>query len=205
MRRSFISSPPPGESGGAGIGETVTDATEGSVLYAGASGVLAQDNADLFYDATNNRLQVGKTNSGYLQLGADYGAVGKRIYSLNDGNNVLNIGVPATLRFTDANGNSPWEIKPTGDFALDRTITAAATTGNQIINKPAGTVNIAAAGTSVTVTNSLVTTSSIIFTVLRTNDSATSIKNVVPGSGSFVINLTAGANAEVSIGFWVTN
>jgi hypothetical protein len=44
---------------GAAIGSVVTSATEGSVLFAGAAGVLAQDNANLFWDDTNNRLGIG--------------------------------------------------------------------------------------------------------------------------------------------------
>lgn len=92
-----------------------------------------------------------------------------------------------------------------GKIVYDQTITAGGTTGNQTINKPSGTVNIAAVGTAVTVTNSLVTTSSTIFAVLRTNDGTATIKNVVPGAGSFVINLGAAATAEVSIGFLVIN
>ena len=87
----------------------------------------------------------------------------------------------------------------------DLTITAAATTGDRTINKAAGTVNIAAAGTSVTVTSNLVTANSLVFAVIRTNDSTATIKNVVPGAGSFVITLTAAATAEVSIGFYVVN
>lgn len=45
--------------GGVSIGDTITGATQGSVLFAGASSVLAQDNANLFYDDTNNRLGIG--------------------------------------------------------------------------------------------------------------------------------------------------
>ena len=92
-----------------------------------------------------------------------------------------------------------------GGFVVNATNTAGGTTGNQTINKPSGTVNIAAAGTTVTVTNSLVTTSSLVFCQLRTNDATAKIKNVVPGSGSFVITLDAAATAEVSIGFFVIN
>lgn len=91
-----------------------------------------------------------------------------------------------------------------GSIGLLRTITAVGTTGNQTINQPAGTVNIAAAGTTVTVTNNLVTASSIIFAEIRTNDATARIANVVPGAGSFVINIVACTN-EVSIGFFVTN
>jgi hypothetical protein len=43
------------------IGGTITSATEGSILFAGASGVLAQDNANFFWDNTNNRLGLGTT------------------------------------------------------------------------------------------------------------------------------------------------
>lgn len=88
---------------------------------------------------------------------------------------------------------------------IDQTVTSIGTTGNQTINKAAGTVNIAAAGTTVTVTDSLCTASSLVFAVIRTNDSTATIKNVVPGSGSFVITLTAGATGTVSIGFLVLN
>ena len=92
-----------------------------------------------------------------------------------------------------------------GGITLTATNTAAGTTGNQTINKPSGTVNIAAAGTTVTVTNSLVTASSIVFAVIRTNDATATIKNVVPAAGSFVINLASATTAETSIGFFVIN
>jgi len=55
----------PQYSGGGGgsmaIGGAITSATAGSVLFAGASGVLQQDNANLFWDDTNNRLGIGTT------------------------------------------------------------------------------------------------------------------------------------------------
>jgi hypothetical protein len=41
------------------IGSTIGSATAGSVLFAGAAGVLAQDNANFFWDDTNNRLGIG--------------------------------------------------------------------------------------------------------------------------------------------------
>jgi hypothetical protein len=48
--------------GGVSIGDTITGATQGSVLFTGASSVLAQDNSNLFFDDSNNRLGIG-TNS----------------------------------------------------------------------------------------------------------------------------------------------
>lgn len=51
-----------GGGGGVSIGDTITGATQGSVLFTGASSVLAQDNSNLFFDDSNNRLGIG-TNS----------------------------------------------------------------------------------------------------------------------------------------------
>jgi hypothetical protein len=47
--------------GGMAIGGSITSATAGSVLFAGASGILAQDNANFFWDNTNSRLGIGTT------------------------------------------------------------------------------------------------------------------------------------------------
>jgi len=102
-------------------------------------------------------------------------------------------------------GTSMFNISNKGKPTFSATNTAPGTTGAQTINKPSGKVNIAAAGTSVVVTNSLVTTTSIIIPVLLTNDSTATIKNVVPASGSFTITLNAAATAEVAIGFLVLN
>lgn len=90
-------------------------------------------------------------------------------------------------------------------YLADATITAGGTTGAQTINKSLGAVNFAAGATSLVVTNSIVTTSSIIFCTIRTNDSTAAIKNVVPTAGSFTINLNAAATAETSVGFIVHN
>lgn len=45
--------------GGMSIGGSITSATEGSVLFAGALGVLAQDNTNLFWDNANDNLKLG--------------------------------------------------------------------------------------------------------------------------------------------------
>jgi hypothetical protein len=41
------------------IGDAITSATQGSILFGGADGVLAQNNANFFWDDTNNRLGIG--------------------------------------------------------------------------------------------------------------------------------------------------
>lgn len=102
---------------------------------------------------------------------------------------------------SDAVG-SGWGVST---FKFLRTITTGGTTGDQTINKPAGTVNIAGGASTVTVTNSTVTASSIVFAIPRTNDATCSVKNVVPAVGSFAINMTANCTGETSVGFLVTN
>jgi len=92
-----------------------------------------------------------------------------------------------------------------GLLKVPTTITAPATTGNQTIDKMSGTVNFAAAATSLTVTNSLVTANSIVLAVIRTDDSTAILKNVVPSAGSFVINMDAAPSDETSVGFIVIN
>ena len=45
--------------GGGSIGSVVTGGTEGSVLFVGVGGVMAQNNANFFWDDANNRLGLG--------------------------------------------------------------------------------------------------------------------------------------------------
>jgi len=58
---THVSGTLPVANGGTG---TTTAFTAGSVVFAGASGVYSQDNSNLFWDDTNNRLGVGTTSPG---------------------------------------------------------------------------------------------------------------------------------------------
>lgn len=105
---------------------------------------------------------------------------------------------------TDTTPTETFRVKGNGSIVVPVTITTPGTTGNQTINRAAGRVNIAAAGTSVTVTNSLVTASSIVIAVAATADAAARVTNVVPGAGSFVIN-TVACTAETAFNWWVVS
>lgn len=59
---THVSGTLPVANGGTG---TTTAFTAGSVVFAGASGVYSQDNANLFWDDANNRLGVGTTTPAY--------------------------------------------------------------------------------------------------------------------------------------------
>lgn len=86
-----------------------------------------------------------------------------------------------------------------------RTLTAAGTTGAQVINKPQGSVNFAAAATTLVVTNSLAVATSLIWANALTNDTTCHVKDVERASGSFTIRMTAACTAETAVAFWVTN
>jgi hypothetical protein len=92
-----------------------------------------------------------------------------------------------------------------GDMQLDKTVTAGGTTGAQTINKNAGTVNFAAAATSLVVTDSRVTTSSIIICTVGTNDTTLKSVAAVAGAGSFTLHASAAATAETRVNFLIIN
>src|SRR3989344_7709159 len=60
--------------------------TAGSVLFAGTSGILQQDNANLFWDDTNNRLGIGTTTPAQLL----------HVYKNFVGNTILQVENPDT-------------------------------------------------------------------------------------------------------------
>lgn len=111
---------------------------------------------------------------------------------------VSSAGVP-TLSATGV----AWGI--VGDLRLDKTVTASGTNGAQTINKTSGSVNFAAAATSLVVTNSLVTTNSVILATAATNDSTLKSVAVVAAAGSFTLYANAAATSATRVNFLVLN
>lgn len=103
------------------------------------------------------------------------------------------------------NGVTDLGVSAIGFKRLYMDYTNTATVGAVTINKAAGRVRIAAAGSSVVVTNSLVTAASKVFCTIATNDATAVLKNVVPAAGSFTITLNAATTAETAIDFFVVN
>lgn len=99
----------------------------------------------------------------------------------------------------------PASLQVDGDVVLAKTITAGGTTGAQTINKNSGSVNFAAAATSLVVTCSLCTTSSVITATVGTNDSTMKSVAAVAGSGSFTLYANAAPTAETRVNFRITN
>jgi len=92
-----------------------------------------------------------------------------------------------------------------GKFTVENTVTAGGTTGDQTINKASGSVNFAIAAASLTVTNSLCTTSSIVLANVLTNDASMTSVRIVPGAGSFQIIADTPPAAETRVGFLIIN
>jgi len=104
-----------------------------------------------------------------------------------------------------AGGVVAMTIGTAADVQIPKTVTATGTTGAQTINKQSGTVNFAAAATSLVVTNSFVTANSIIVATVGTNDTTMKIVNAVAAAGSFTLNANAAATAETRVNFVVLN
>lgn len=92
-----------------------------------------------------------------------------------------------------------------GKVSFDAT-DSSGTPGAATINKPSGQVSVAAGTNSVVVTNSLVSTTSVVLTVMQTNDSTCDyVDSVAPAAGSFTIVTSANCTGNTKIGFVVFN
>lgn len=159
--------------GNGGTG-TATAFTAGSVVFAGASGVYTQDNANLFWDDTNNRLGVGTASPAtvfHTQIGAsDYFRYGSnpRAYLLcATGFNGLRIDADAT----------PLEI---------RTLT----TGGPTINVAGGTNNLTITAASATAGTTTRNSPTLFFTGNYWTGSA----NATAFQGSIYAKVTSAAS-----------
>ena len=69
--------------GSMAIGGTVTSGTAGSILFINPTATLAQDNANLFWDNTNNRLGIGTATPAYAITANKNSNTGEYIYINN--------------------------------------------------------------------------------------------------------------------------
>lgn len=92
-----------------------------------------------------------------------------------------------------------------GSGGLSEQGTNVATAGATTINQATGSVTVASAASSVVVTNSTVVATDNIMATSQQNDTTCLVKNVVPGSGTFTINMTAACTANNRVGFFVVH
>jgi hypothetical protein len=110
-----------------------------------------------------------------------------------------------TQRWANSANTLKFAFVDNGDLQVDKTMTASGTTGAQNINKISGSVNFAAASSSLVVTNSLVTTSSNVQVQVCGTDATAKTATVTLANGSFTITLNASATAETKVVFLITN
>jgi hypothetical protein len=100
-----------GGGGSLSIGGAISGATPNSLLYAGAAGVLAQDNSTLYYDYVNSRLGVGTTTpSTKLDIVGGLKVVGSRYTNPSDDG--------STGDLTQAGERLAQSITPTASIAV---------------------------------------------------------------------------------------
>lgn len=141
--------------GNGGTG-TATTFTAGSVIFAGASGIYSQSNADFFWDNTKKFLAIGSTApAGVVDISKTLDGAGLSGYSFAIGLNIRVTNTPtATQSDRPAHGASIVLVKD-GTFAITSAYiplraleTTIANTGSGAINQAAGNVvQVANAGT----------------------------------------------------------
>lgn len=96
-----------------------------------------------------------------------------------------------------------FNLKPGMGMTVPSTITGG--TGAQVINKMSGSVNFAAAASSLVVTNSLVTTNSVVLATVATDDTTMKSVVAVQTAGSFTLTANAAATGTTRVNFLVLN
>lgn len=96
-----------------------------------------------------------------------------------------------------------FEVRGDGALLLSKTI--AGSTGAQTINKVTGQVQFAAAATSLVVTDSLCSSTSLVYCFMGTNDATAVLGSAVAGSGSFTINMKTAPTGTTLVNFLISN
>ena len=164
---------------------------------------------------------VGRTAGWDISTGTNNTLVGRNAgNTLTTGTNNLVLGSnsqpsSATVSNEITLGNSSitnfrvpgvgFQFDTTDGLIVPKTITAGGTTGAQTINKTAGSVNFAAAATSLVVTNSFVDANSVIIATVATDDTTMKSVAAVAGAGSFTLYANAATTAETRVNWFVAN
>jgi hypothetical protein len=132
-----------------------------------------------------------------VQLGDQEGFGNGTLITVDDSANGITLGGSASALTVTANNVYNWQY--------NRTLTTGGVTGAQTINKPYGSVNFAAAASTLVVTNSVAGLSSLIFVTPQANDATCKSFAITKAAGSFTITANAACTAETEVAFQVTN
>jgi hypothetical protein len=210
---------------GMAVGNTIGSATPGSVLFAGSGGVLAQDNANLFWDNTADILTAGVginlMVNGVAQKAyyAIHTSVGDSWFAANAGNTTLTGGNNTGTGFAVLSSLT----SGSGNFALGQSTLQHCTSGNDntatgnatLFNLTNGNENLAigafAAYSSVSGTRNVAMSPFALFALTSGDENvavgAHSISGITSGNHNTGIgnsagnNITSGSNNTL-IGCW---
>lgn len=175
------------------------------IQYNDGTGVLAADADFTFQSGTNTMSVPNATITTLLNAQGDVD-LGSAVTDTVTITGVVDSDIIPSAG-TEALGSATarWAEVHALELLTDKTITGGGTTGAQTINKIAGSVNFGAADTSLVVTNSLVTSNSVIIATVATNDATMTSVQAVAAAGSFTLHANAAATAETRVNFVVIN
>jgi hypothetical protein len=192
----------------AASGATALSMVNGARAYIGDtyfSGASTQITASGKFSATNGFTGNALSSSTAVPMvltGADVADGSGIAFQLRSTNTM---GAGDVLFKVTNNTTDVLTVGPAGTFSMDGT-DSSGTPGAATINQPIGQVSVAASASSVVVTNSLVTTASVIIPVLQFADATcTQILSCVPGAGAFTITMDAACTANTKVGFVLHN
>ncbi|MHB8871688.1 MAG: beta strand repeat-containing protein, partial [Candidatus Doudnabacteria bacterium] len=112
----------------------IASLTQGSVLFAGASGVISQDNTNLFFDDTNNTIGIGTTRTGAIS--------GTNARLLVKGSGATS--ATSSLDVQDSGGNSKFFVRDDGNVGVgtnapSKTLDVRGTQAEIILTSTTGT------------------------------------------------------------------
>lgn len=182
-----------------GNNNTALGTTAGRGVTTGSGNVFCGVNAGRYLADGSTALTTPSNGTyiGQLTKASADGVTAENVFGYNA------VGIGSNTTCIGASSNTKTQIY--GDIVLDKTVTAGGTTGAQTINKTCGSVNFAAGATSLVVTDSRVSTSSVIVATVATNDTTMKTVLIVAASGSFTIRANAAATAETRVNFIVIN
>lgn len=130
VRKVAQSSISGGGGGGTGFGidSTVISGTAGSVLFVGTGPVLAQDNANFFWDNSNKRLGIGTASPDRLLHAEASDAItnaitfAKRISHISSGTVATNFGIGEEIELENASGTN--KVVATQTYAYSDAVNA---------------------------------------------------------------------------------
>lgn len=135
---------------------------------------------------------------------ATVGAAGTANLSLQDPGSPWDATVLSSAQNTNGTTVGTWDFAPLSGLKLDVGTAVAGTTGT--ISKSSGQFILSSGQSVYTLTNTFVTTTSIVFVVKQTAEgSSRTILSVVPTANTVTVTMSGTVGANTTFGFVVVN